>query len=142
MNPIALAASIPVPLGLDRGYGEYMECDMFDGPRKSLMSFVRGGFVTLPGVDTKVSVRILRDTGAVNSYAVGSILPFSDETATGDKMLMRGMGMMVVPVPVNRLNIECELVHGEVLVGVRPALRVEEVDIILGNDLAGGHQHQ
>lgn len=50
-NPIALAASLPVPLGLDRGYGEYKECDMFDGPRKSLMP-VWGGFVTLPGGHT------------------------------------------------------------------------------------------
>ncbi|XP_061597750.1 alpha-taxilin-like [Cololabis saira] len=50
---------------------------------------------------------------------------------------MRGMGMQLIPVPLHRMSIVCGLVSGEVVVGVRPELPVEGVDVILGNDLAG-----
>lgn len=45
--------------------------------------------------------------------------------------------MNIIPVPVHRMEILCGFVTREVRVGVRPALPVEGVDIILGNDLAG-----
>lgn len=38
---------------------------------------------------------------------------------------------------MHRLKLTCGFVSGEVEVGVRPALPVEGVDLILGNDLAG-----
>ncbi|XP_061589148.1 alpha-taxilin-like [Cololabis saira] len=47
------------------------------------------------------------------------------------------MGMQIVPVPLHRMSIVCGLVSGEVVVGVRPELPVEGVDVVLGNDLAG-----
>lgn len=50
---------------------------------------------------------------------------------------MRGMRMTIIPVPVHRLKLTCGLVSGEVKIGVHPALPVEGVDVILGNDLAG-----
>ncbi|XP_038154567.1 uncharacterized protein LOC119792145 isoform X1 [Cyprinodon tularosa] len=90
------------------------------------------------GSDATVPVKILRDTGAFNSYIVSSVLPFSEETNTGDHVLMRGMGLMVEPVPLHKLTLTCGLVQGEVIMGVRPALPLEGVDVILGNDLAGG----
>lgn len=58
-------------------------------------------------------------------------------TDTGDKILMGGMGMHVLPVPVHRMCLDCELLQSEVHIGVRPALPVEGVDMILGNNLAG-----
>lgn len=64
-------------------------------------------------------------------------IPFSNEIDTGDKILLRGMGLRVLPVPVHRLNLDCAFVQGEVPVGVRPALPVAGVDMIFGNELAG-----
>lgn len=63
-------------------------------------------------------------------------MSFSEKNDTGDKILMQGMGINVAPVPVHRVNLECELVQCEVSVGVRPALPVEGIDMILGNNLA------
>ncbi|XP_027894500.1 uncharacterized protein LOC114157600 [Xiphophorus couchianus] len=51
---------------------------------------------------------------------------------------MRGMGLLVEPVPLHKLTLTIGLVQGEVIMGVRPALPLEGVDVILGNDLAGG----
>ena len=47
-----------------------------------------------------VKVKILRDTGAFNSFIVSSVLPFLQSSDTGDCILMRGMGLNVLPVPV------------------------------------------
>ena len=66
-------------------------------------------------------VKILRDTGAFDSYIVSSVLPFSQETDTGDYVLMRGMDLTVLPVPLHKLVLNCGLVQGEVAMGVHPA---------------------
>uniref|UniRef100_A0AAV2M874 G-protein coupled receptors family 1 profile domain-containing protein n=1 Tax=Knipowitschia caucasica TaxID=637954 RepID=A0AAV2M874_KNICA len=100
-------------------------------------NFEKLGSLSPPGGGT-VPIRILRDTGAYDSFVVGSVLPFSAETATGDFILSRGMGMTVLPIPLHRMKLECELVRGEVTVGVRPALPIEGIHFILGNGLAGG----
>ena len=40
-------------------------------------------------------------------------------------------------MPVHKVHLSCELVQGEVEVGVRQELPVEGIDIVLGNDLVG-----
>lgn len=99
--------------------------------------FIREGFLSLLGSETKIPIKILRDTGAHDSYVVSSVLPFSSNTATGDFILSRGMGLTVLPIPVHEMVLECELLCGPVSVGVRPALPIEGIDVILGNGLAG-----
>lgn len=99
--------------------------------------FIREGTVSLLGSDVKVPIKILWDTGAYDSYIVDSVLPFSIETDAGDRVLSRGIGLTVIPVPLHRLVLDCDLVKGDVVVGVRPALPVEGVHFILGNGLAG-----
>lgn len=66
------------------------------------------------------------------------MLPFSSVTETGDYIVMRGMEMGLVPVPLHNMVLDCGLVKGTVAVGVRHALPVDDVELILGNDLAGG----
>ncbi|KAG1932777.1 hypothetical protein F2P79_020923 [Pimephales promelas] len=100
--------------------------------------FIRSGFVSLVGDDTKVPVKILRDTGAYDSFIVGSVLPLSEASDTGDRILSRGMGLTVLPAPLHKIVLNCELVQGEVAVGVRPALPIEGIHFILGNGLTGG----
>ena len=74
-------------------------------------------------------VKILIDTGAFDSYVLESVLSFSEKTDTVDKILMQGMGLDVMPNPVHKMNWDCELVQREVLMGVRPALSIEGVDL-------------
>lgn len=137
VKPAALAASVPGPVDVVVCQGGKAEFAVADDPSESYRPFVSDGFVTQAGSNTKVPVKILRDTGAVNSYVVESVLPFSEKTDTGDKILMRGMGLGLVPVPLHKMTLDCGLVQGEVPIAVRPALPVEGIDIILGNDLAG-----
>ena len=39
----------------------------------------------------------------------------------GDYILMRGMGLTVLPVSLHKLELDCGLVQGEVAMAVRPA---------------------
>ena len=45
--------------------------------------------------------------------------------------------MTVLPVPVHTFVLDCGFVKGEVTMGVRPALPIQGVHILLGNQLAG-----
>ncbi|KAJ8349011.1 hypothetical protein SKAU_G00276000 [Synaphobranchus kaupii] len=61
------------------------------------------------------------------------------KSATGDSVLVCGIGSTQLNVPLHCVNLESDLVWGEVVVGVLSVLPVEGVDVILGNDLAGDH---
>ncbi|KAK0131746.1 hypothetical protein N1851_033464 [Merluccius polli] len=99
--------------------------------------FISEGLVSLPGSVEQVPVKILRDTGSLDSFVRESVLPFSSETDTGDFVFIRGMGMVVFLAPVHRLCLVSGLMKGDVEMGVRTELPVDGVDIILGNGLAG-----
>ena len=91
------------------------------------------GHVSLIGSGIKVPVKILGPL----IRTLSSALPFSKETDTGDYILMRGMGLTVLPVLLHKLELDYGLVQGEVAMGVRPALPIRSIHVILGNNLAG-----
>lgn len=99
--------------------------------------FIRTGFISLVGSHNKVPVRILRDTGAIDTFVAASVLPFSFESNIGGEILIQGIGMQTLSVPLHRIELECDLVKGEAIVAVRPSLPVKGVDVILGNCLSG-----
>ncbi len=53
-------------------------------------------------------------------------------------MVVRGFGMGCVNVPLHHVFLKSDLVTGLVTLGVCLQLPVDGVDLILGNDLAGG----
>ena len=65
-------------------------------------------------------------------------LPFSEVSATGENVLIQGIGMDIISVPLHRINLKSYLISGTVIVGVRPELPVKGVSMLLVNDLAGG----
>lgn len=46
--------------------------------------------------------------------------------------------MGLIPLPRLKLELDCDLVQVVVTIGVCPAVPIDEVHMILGNDLAGG----
>lgn len=101
------------------------------------LPFITEGFVSMLGSKNLVPVKILRDTGASDSFVLESVLPFSAETDSGNSVLIRGIGLNNLSVPLHKLILDCGLVKGEVVVRVRPLLPIEGIDVILGNNLAG-----
>ena len=100
-------------------------------------SFISEGYVSISKGGHAVPIRILRDTGAVQSLLVEGILPLSEATATGTHVLIQGIKLGIVSVPMHTIYLNCDLVSREVVMGLRPTLPMEGVSLILGNDLAG-----
>ena len=100
--------------------------------------FISLGFVSLPG-KSRLPVRILRDTGAAQSFLLEGVVPLSDNTNTGTQVLVRGIEMGFIEVPLHRIKLSSGLVNGDVVVGVRPSLPVPDIELVLGNNLAGGN---
>lgn len=92
------------------------------------------GHISLVVSYVKVLVKILRDTRAFHSIIMSTVQTFSQCSNTGDYILMQGIGFIVLPVPV--CNSQHQLrVQGEETIGVRPALPIHSVDVLLGNHL-------
>ena len=69
---------------------------------------------------------------------IGRVIAFSEVSATGEIVLIQGIGMDIISVPLHRINLKSDLISGTVIVGVRPELPVKGVSMLLGNNLAGG----
>uniref|UniRef100_UPI00358E5605 uncharacterized protein n=1 Tax=Myxine glutinosa TaxID=7769 RepID=UPI00358E5605 len=106
--------------------------------QKGYQPFISEGFVSRDGAsNNRRPVRILRDTGAHQSLMLEGILPWSEETATGDSVRLQGIGGGV-SAPLHVIHLESDLVSGPVTVGLQATLPVEGVSVVIGNDLAGG----
>ena len=100
--------------------------------------FLSQGFISVCENDSKKKpIQILKDTGASQSLLIEGVLPLSEQSATGDKVLIHGEELGFVSVPLHKVFLKSDLVSGPVTVGVRPTLPVEGVSLLLGNDLAG-----
>ena len=101
--------------------------------------FIHEGFVSMPGDEScKRRILVLRDTGASQSLLLEGILPLSSDTFTGNKVLVRGVEMGEISVPLHTIQLDTELISGTVVVGVQPALPIDGIALLIGNDLAGG----
>lgn len=108
-------------------------------PDPSYGPFIFKGLVSLTG-DPKdqQEVRVLRDTGAAQSFLLTDVLPLSDQSSCGSSIIVQGIEMGYVTVPLHRVHLQTELVSGFFTVGIRPTLPIGGVAFIMGNDVAGG----
>ena len=119
---------------------EHVE-EMDDEPKATTMfnyaPFITEGFVSMVGDARRVPVKILRDTGASESFVCQSSLPFSSLSDTGSVILIRGIGLQPFPVPLHRIQLQSGFVYSKVIITVRPTLPIDNIDMIIGNNLGG-----
>ncbi|XP_062899817.1 metastasis-associated in colon cancer protein 1 isoform X1 [Mobula hypostoma] len=99
--------------------------------------FISAGLVSVKKRLKPVPVRIWRDTGACQSLILKSVLEFSSETQTGE-VEVKGVGEGTESVPLHQIHLQSNLVSGLVTIGVRSELPMKDVEVLLGNDIAGG----
>ena len=99
--------------------------------------FISKGFIHALGSKDLIPITILQDTGANQSLLLESSLPQSAVTSTGASTLIQGVELETVSVPLHKVILNCNIVSGPVILGVRHSLPVKGIDLILGNDLAG-----
>nr|XP_055059873.1 uncharacterized protein LOC129443429 [Misgurnus anguillicaudatus] len=74
-------------------------------------AFITDGYVSLLGCDKQVPVKVLRDTGASESFILESVLPFSQKSDTGNSVLIRGIGLHTLSVPLHNVFLQSDLVN-------------------------------
>lgn len=128
----------PAMLCVDVPQGK-VEAAVVPASHSGFEPFITTARVSLAGSSESANITVLRDMGAMHSFIVESVLPFSSGSQVNDFILMRGMELGCLPVPRYSVALECDFVSGVFPVAVSPALRVEGVDMILGNDICGGN---
>ncbi|XP_072916766.1 uncharacterized protein [Hemitrygon akajei] len=93
------------------------------------------GTVSVRKGDPPIPIRIWRDTGAELSLISRNVLQFGPPTC---EVALRGIGKWTERVSLRRVLLDCELVYGSVEMGVPSEFPRTDVDVLLGNDLAGG----
>ena len=133
-KPLGLTTSRSKPLCIDS--------DTFKPRSDYVMEifepFLSEGFVSLSSdLSPPTPVTILRDTAASQSLILADTLPFSNESFTGNNVLIQGVECGSLNVPLHNIELKSNLVTGPVAIGVRPSLPFSGVHLLLGNDLAG-----
>uniref|UniRef100_A0A3Q2WM65 HIRA-interacting protein 3-like n=1 Tax=Haplochromis burtoni TaxID=8153 RepID=A0A3Q2WM65_HAPBU len=101
--------------------------------------FVSTGFLSLSGdAGDRVPIIILRDTGAKHSVARRGVVSFSQQSYCGSDLLVWGIKVSMLRMPLHTVTLTSSFISGAVRVGVRDQLPIEGIDLVLGNDLAGG----
>lgn len=132
--------SQPKSMGLIKSKSPGIETSQIASePDPCFKPFILEGFVSVTG-DPKDQrpVTMLRDTGGSQSIIREGILPLSHESSCHSSAVIQGVGMRFIPAPLHCVHIRSSLINGFFKVAVRPALPINGVDVIVGNDLAGG----
>lgn len=73
--------------------------------------FILEGMVSL--TDSKadhIPVKMLRDTGAAQSFILTSVLPFSEDPYGGSDVLVKGIGLGLSKVSLHKVHLMSDLV--------------------------------
>ncbi|PIK61891.1 hypothetical protein BSL78_01222 [Apostichopus japonicus] len=103
---------------------------------KDFQPFVMEGRISISDDCSPQQIKIVRDTCCSQSLILEETLPFGEQSSTGTCALFRWINIEI-SVPSHRVNLECGLVSGQVLVGVMSELPIKGVSMMLGNDPAG-----
>jgi len=99
--------------------------------------YVYLGHVASSEASCHKEISVLRDTGADVSLISRDSLPSDVDTATGNSMLVQGLGSETFNVPLHNIYLHTRDFTGVIPVGVLDSIPKKGVDLILGNDLAG-----
>ena len=110
VKPAVLAA--PVITSNSRELGQVQAWTELVVPQADYSAFTLEGWISLVGGGVQVPIKILRDTGALHSFILGSVLLFSSKNDTGGCVVILGMGMVPFSVPLHQVVFSCGLVQG------------------------------
>lgn len=85
-------------------------------------------------------IKIWQDSASFQSVILQDALPFN-ESFLGSHALVKGFGKGFQNLPLHKLNLDSELVSGEVVVTLSSQLPIHGITLLLGNELAGGRVH-
>lgn len=102
-----------------------------------LTPFLSKGRLLLSEGSSWKDVVIFRDTGAIQTLILESALQGANTLDTGEVVLVEGVTSDTRAVPLHKVTLESDFHKGVCTVGVTSYLPFPNVDVIVGNDLAG-----
>ena len=116
-----------------------VEKHLIEFSMESFKPFIHDGSISLSSdFSNSTPIKILRDTGASQSLLLLNTLPFSDSSYTGTNVLIKGVNSKdFESIPLHSIHITSKFVSGPVTIGVRESLPYRDIQLLLGNDLAG-----
>ena len=116
-----------------------VEKPLIDFSMESFKPFIHDGSISLSSDSSNSTpIKILRDTGASQSLLLLNTLPFSDSSYTSTNVLIKGVNFKdFESIPLHSVHISSKFVSGPVIIGVREYLPYRDIQMLLGNDLAG-----
>ena len=106
-------------------------------PVDYFQSFRSSGTVAMGPGKQQHPIQIIRDTASAQSLIHKAALPDIDSNLTGDKVHLQLVNA-ITPVRLAKVELDCEVVKGTVIVGVIDSpLPIPNATFLLGNDLAG-----
>ncbi|XP_076052821.1 uncharacterized protein LOC143032237 [Oratosquilla oratoria] len=100
----------------------------------ALMSYIGNSPSEMDGGGDRKRVTILRDSGALQSLILSSLVR---SPVVGGSVTVSSLGGLA-KVPLVSIDLQSPLYEGQAMVGMVDELPVVGVDVILGNDLVGG----
>ena len=82
----------------------------------SYQPFISSGYLSIQEKSPPIPITILHDTGASQSLLAEGVAPLSNETATGDNVLISGVELGFASVPLHKVFLESDLISGYVTV--------------------------
>ena len=110
------------------------DSDFFDDRYSQFVSYGKVDFEDSVGIE----VVILRDTGATQTLMAIDPQSLPAGSFTGRHILIYDVNGGTQSVPLYKTRLSCDLIAGEVIIGVVPSLPMKGITLLLGNDLAGG----
>lgn len=93
------------------------QTDGYDGKYNSFTS--EGSVSLFSKPEHETPIEILKDTGATQSILLEGILPLSDQSSMGAKVLIQGVDCgEIIMVPLHYVNLKYDIVTGTVTVGL------------------------
>ena len=71
------------------------------------------------------------------TFNVRNSLPLSGNTSAGANVLLQRVDPCFHSVPLHHINLKSDFASGQVVVGIRPTLPVEDISLIFGINMAG-----
>uniref|UniRef100_A0A8C6KFK7 CCHC-type domain-containing protein n=1 Tax=Nothobranchius furzeri TaxID=105023 RepID=A0A8C6KFK7_NOTFU len=104
---------------------------------KCFTPFVLEGTAALISTSA-IPVKILRDIGNSHSLVLKRVLPFGKDSYSGVSVLLKGLNSENASFPLHEVMLDCGLAKGRFSIAVSDTLPISGVDLLLGNDIAGG----
>lgn len=97
-----------------------------------------GSVLLVSDTTKRTPIKVLQDTGAMQSLILKSSFPCGLNLATGEFVIVQSISNDLVSIPLHQFHLVSDFELGLIVVKIVPRLPMNGISMLLGNELAGG----